>query len=116
VVWREMIFLPQGGVVIDTPGMREFQIWIVGEGAKEAFPEIEALSLRCHFPDCTHTKETKCAVLEALAAGTITQDRYESSLKLQREIRYLREAERRLGWQDRRKSDRVAHRVFNKKG
>ena len=114
--WREMIFLPQGGVVIDTPGMREFHIWIAGEGAKEAFPDVEALSLRCHFGDCTHTKEKKCAVLEALAAGTLSRERYESSLKLQLEIRYLREAEKKLTWQDRKKSDRVAHRVFNKKG
>ncbi len=114
--WREMIFLPQGGVVIDTPGMREFHIWIAGEGAKEAFPEVEALSLRCHFRDCTHTKEKKCAVLEALAAGTLPCERYESFVKLPLEIRYLREAEKRLGWQDRKKSDRVAHRVFNKKG
>jgi ribosome biogenesis GTPase / thiamine phosphate phosphatase len=112
--WREMIFLPQGGVVIDTPGMREFHIWIAGEGAKEAFPEIEALSLRCHFRDCTHAKEKKCAVLEALTAGTLPRERYENFVKLQLEIRYLREAEKRVAWQDRKKSDRVAHRVFNK--
>jgi ribosome small subunit-dependent GTPase A len=57
--WREMIFLPQGGVVIDTPGMREFHIWIASEGSKQAFPEIDALSVRCHFRDCTHTKENQ---------------------------------------------------------
>lgn len=112
--WREMIFLPQGGVVIDTPGMREFHIWIAGEGAKQAFPEIDALSLRCHFRDCTHTKEKRCAVLEALAAGTIPRERYDTFVKLQLEIRYLREAEKTATWQDRKKSDRVAHRVFNK--
>ena len=112
--WREMIFLPKGGVVIDTPGMREFHIWAAGEGAKETFPEIEALSSGCHFRDCTHTKEKNCAVLAALAAGTFPRERHESFIKLQREISYLREAEKRAGWQDRRKSDRVAHRVFNK--
>jgi ribosome biogenesis GTPase len=112
--WREMIFLPKGGVVIDTPGMREFHIWSAGEGAKETFPEIEALSQRCHFRDCTHTKEKDCAVLAALADGSLPRDRHESFVKLQVEISYLREAEKRAGWQDRRKSDRVAHRVFNK--
>lgn len=112
--WREMIFLPQGGVVIDTPGMREFHIWAAGEGAKETFPEIEALAPRCHFRDCTHTKEKNCAVLAALTAGTLARERYDSFVKLQREISYLREAEKRAGWQDRRKSHRVAHRVFNK--
>jgi ribosome biogenesis GTPase len=107
-----MIFLSQGGVVIDTPGMREFHIWIASEGSKQAFPEVEALSALCHFRDCTHTKENKCAVLEALAAGTFPHERYDSFLKLQREIQYLREAEKRAAWQDRKKSDRVAHRAF----
>lgn len=113
--WREMIFLPKGGVVIDTPGMREFHIWDANEGSKETFPEIEALSHGCRFRDCTHTKEKNCAVLTALAAGTLARDRYDSFVKLQIEISYLHEAEKRAGWQDRRKSDRVAHRVFNKK-
>ena len=112
--WREMIFLPKGGVVIDTPGMREFHIWAAGEGAKETFPEIEALAPGCHFRDCTHTKEKNCAVLAALAAGTLPRERYDSFVKLQLEISYLRRAEKQAGWQDRRKSDRVAHRVFNK--
>ncbi|MDR3456777.1 MAG: ribosome small subunit-dependent GTPase A [Verrucomicrobiae bacterium] len=113
--WREMIFLPQGGVVIDTPGMREFHIWAAGEGSKETFPEIEALSLQCHFRDCTHTQEKDCAVLAALAAGTLPRDRHESFLKLQLEISYLREAEKQAGWQTRKKGNRVAHRVFNKR-
>jgi len=112
--WREMIFLPKGGVVIDTPGMREFHIWAAGEGAKETFPEIEALAQGCHFRDCTHTKEKHCAVLAALAARTLPRARYDSFVKLQLEISYLREAEKRAGWQHRRKGDRVAHRVFNK--
>jgi ribosome biogenesis GTPase len=114
--WREMIFLPKGGVVIDTPGMREFHLWGASEGTKETFPEIEALAAGCHFRDCTHTKEKNCAVLTALAAGTLPRDRHESFVKLQREISYLREAEKQAGWQTRRKSDRVAHRVFNKQG
>jgi ribosome biogenesis GTPase len=110
--WREMIFLPQGGVVIDTPGMREFHIWIASEGSKQAFPEIEALSARCRFRDCSHTKENKCAVLEALDAGTLPRDRYDSFLKLQLEIRYLREAQKRAAWLDRKRSGRAAQRPF----
>jgi ribosome biogenesis GTPase len=104
--WREMIFLPQGGVVIDTPGMREFHLWLASEGSRQAFPEVEALSPHCHFRDCTHTKETKCAVLEALAAGSLPRERYDSFLKLQLEIRYLRKAGQRAAWHDRKKSDR----------
>ena len=112
--WREMIFLPQGGVVIDTPGMREFHLWDISQGARETFPEIEALALRCHFTNCAHTQEKNCAVLAALAAGTLVRARYDSFVKLQGELGYLREAEKRAGWQSRTKSDRVAHRAFNK--
>ncbi len=112
--WREMNFLPKGGVVIDTPGMREFHLWGASEGAKESFPEIEALAAGCHFRDCTHTKEKDCAVLAALAVGTLSRERHESFVKLQLEISYLRESEKQAGWQTRRKSDRVAHRVFNR--
>ena len=113
--WREMIFLPRGGVVIDTPGMREFHLWdLAGPGTRGTFPEFEALALRCHFRDCTHTKEKDCAVLAELNAGKIPRERYESFIKLQRELVYLREAEKRAGGQTRRKSDRVAHRAFNK--
>jgi ribosome biogenesis GTPase / thiamine phosphate phosphatase len=112
--WREMIFLPNGGVVIDTPGMREFHLWGASEGAKESFPEIEALAAGCHFRDCTHTQEKDCAVLAAVAAGALARDRYDSFVKLQGEISHLRESEKQAGWQTRRKSDRVAHRAFNK--
>jgi len=113
--WREMIFLPKGGVVIDTPGMREFNLWDASQGAKETFPEIEALAPGCHFRDCTHTREKDCAVLAAVAAGTLPRERHDRFVKLQLEISYLRESEKQAGWQTRRKSDRVAHRVFNKR-
>ncbi len=113
--WREMIFLPTGGVVIDTPGMREFHLWdLAGPGTRETFPEFDELALRCHFRDCTHTQEKDCAVLAALNADKIPRDRYESFVKLQKEIAYLRAAGKRAGWTTRRKSDRVAHRAFNK--
>ena len=70
--------------------------------------------MRRHFRNCTHTKENQCAVRAALAAGTLPRERYDSFLKLQLEIRYLREVEKRTAWQDRKKSDRGAHRVFSK--
>lgn len=114
--WREMIFLPQGGVVIDTPGMREFHLWSTSTGAGETFPDIEALAAQCRFRDCTHTQEQDCAVRAAHTAGALAAERYESFVKLQRELHYLREAERRAQWQDHRKGDRVAHRIFNKAG
>jgi ribosome biogenesis GTPase len=92
--WREMILLPNGGLVIDTPGMREFHMWMSGEGIHEAFPEIEALSLKCHFNDCTHTREKRCAVKTAVEAGQLSETRYQSFLKLQRELEFLEDAHR----------------------
>lgn len=90
--WREMIQLPSGGLVIDTPGMREFHMWMSGEGVHEAFPEIEQLALGCHFRDCTHTHEKRCAVQEAVQAGKLAADRYQGFLKLRRELDFLEEA------------------------
>jgi ribosome biogenesis GTPase len=113
--WREMIFLPQGGVVIDTPGMREFHASIAGKEPRNAFPDIEALSVRCHFRDCTHTKENKCAVLEALTAVTLTRERYDSFLRLQLEIQYDGKSERRSARHDRKKRGRVTERQLSKK-
>ena len=107
--WREMIFLPKGGVVIDTPGMREFHLWIASEGATQTFPEIDALSVRCHFRDCTHTKEKQCAVLADLAVGTLPRERYDNFLKFQRERRFLRDAEKKAAWQDRKQGGRGIH-------
>jgi ribosome biogenesis GTPase len=92
--WREMILLPGGGLVIDTPGMREFHMWLSGEGIHEAFPEIESLALRCHFRDCSHTREQRCAVQEAVRAGELSEGRYQSFLKLQRELEFLENAHR----------------------
>src|ERR1051326_4833282 len=90
--WRELIQLPNGGLVIDTPGMREFQMWLANEGMREAFSDLDQLATRCHFPSCTHTTEARCAVLEALSSGTVSRDRYEKFLKLHKELAYLDEA------------------------
>jgi ribosome biogenesis GTPase len=92
--WRELIMLPGGALVIDTPGMREFHMWLAGEGLEEAFPEITELAAGCHFRDCTHASEKGCAVLAAVAAGQLGRDRHASFQKLRLELDYL--AEERL--------------------
>jgi ribosome biogenesis GTPase len=84
-VHRELIVLPGGGVVIDTPGIRELQLW--GGGVEEAFPDIAELVLRCRFSDCSHNTEPGCAVKAALASGELSAERHESWLKLERELR-----------------------------
>ena len=86
---RELVRLPGGGLIIDTPGMREIQLWGGDEGASEVFDDIEELMQTCKFSDCSHTSEPGCSVLEALEDGTLDEDRYKSYKKLQREIRYL---------------------------
>ena len=84
---RELILLPGGGLVLDTPGMRELQLW---DGRLQlVFEEIEALAGTCFFSDCGHQDEPRCAVREALEAGTIDTGRYESYEKLQKELKYL---------------------------
>ncbi len=86
---RELILLPTGGLVLDTPGMRELQLWDSDDGLQLVFDDIEAIAGRCYFSDCRHTDEPRCAVREALAAGTIDSERYESYEKLQKELKYL---------------------------
>jgi ribosome biogenesis GTPase / thiamine phosphate phosphatase len=90
---RELIQLPDGSLVIDTPGMREIQLWVADEGLEEAFEDVTELFARCRFSDCSHDSEPGCAVKEAIAEGTLSTERWESYLKLQRELAHL---ERRI--------------------
>jgi ribosome biogenesis GTPase len=86
---RELVLLPAGGLVLDTPGMRELQLWDGDESLQLVFDDIEALAGRCFFSDCRHEGEPQCAVREALVAGTIDTERYQSYGKLQKELNYL---------------------------
>src|SRR6476661_76797 len=85
---RELIELPGGGMVIDTPGIRELQLWDSG-GIDETFSDIDELAAACRFNDCTHASEPGCAVMAALASGELPRERYESWRKLQRELRAI---------------------------
>ena len=87
---RESILLPSGGIVIDTPGMRELGMWDVKEGIHQTFSDIEILAQNCRFRDCTHSgNEPGCAVWEAIECGELTQDRLRSWQKLVNENRYM---------------------------
>lgn len=86
---RELICLPHGGIVIDTPGMRELQLWEADEGFRDAFEDIVELAERCQFRDCQHQKEPGCAVARALQVGLLDRERYANYQKLQRELAYL---------------------------
>ena len=86
---RELILLPKGGIVIDTPGLRELQMWGDEEGLKRTFDDIEALAEQCRFNDCRHNSEPGCAVRKAIEEGTLDADRFGNYLKLQRELKHL---------------------------
>jgi ribosome biogenesis GTPase / thiamine phosphate phosphatase len=86
---RELVVLPAGGCLIDTPGMRELVLWDAGEGLEQAFDDVELLAGQCRFSDCQHRTEPGCAVLAAIAAGTLDPGRLEGFRKLQRELRHL---------------------------
>jgi ribosome biogenesis GTPase len=86
---RELIALPGGGLVIDTPGMRELQLWVADHGLEEAFDDVTSLFSQCRFNDCSHEREPGCAVLAALAEGLLAAERWESYRKLERELAAL---------------------------
>src|SRR5712691_7924072 len=83
---RQLLKVPGGGLVIDTPGLREIQLWAGAEALAEVFLDIEALALRCRFTDCRHETEPDCAVVAALEGGTLEASRFTSYRKLQREL------------------------------
>lgn len=82
---RELLILPQGGVIIDTPGMRELGIASEGDGVDDTFQQIIMLSYKCKFSDCSHTEELGCSVLEALNNGELDRELFNNFHKLKRE-------------------------------
>lgn len=97
-VHRQMILIPGGGLVIDTPGMRELQLWNLDAGLSTTFDDIDALGVGCRFRDCRHLREPGCAVKVAVEEGTLDPARYENFVKLQeeREVLQRRQDERAL--------------------
>ena len=89
---RELVRMPGGGLLIDTPGMRELQLSEAGDGLLSAFDDVEELAKGCAFRDCGHESEPVCAVKDAVAAGRLSAERLEGFHKL------VRELERRTGW------------------
>jgi ribosome biogenesis GTPase len=101
---RQLLKVPGGGLVIDTPGLREIQLWAGAEALAEVFLDIEELALRCKFTDCRHETEPDCAVVAALEGGTLDASRFRSYRKLQRELRAIEvKADVRLQIEERRK-------------
>lgn len=108
---RELLVLPGGGVILDTPGMRELQLWDADLG--QTFGDVEEIAARCKFSDCSHGSEPGCAVREALADGSLPQERWQSFVKLQRELEALEarrnvllRRERQREWKIRERANR----------
>jgi len=83
---RELVLIPGGGVLVDTPGLRAVSLWDADEGFAQAFADIEELAARCRFADCAHRSEPGCAVRAAVARGDLDPDRLDNYLRLDQEL------------------------------
>lgn len=97
-VAREIVLVPDGGVIIDTPGMRGLALWDAEDGIASAFPDVDALSERCRFRDCTHESEPGCAVIAAVKAGLLPLRRLESYRALRTELAELSHKQDQKAW------------------
>jgi ribosome biogenesis GTPase len=88
-VCRELILLPDGGMIIDTPGMRELRMWGNESSVSDTFGDIKELGTQCRFRDCRHQREPGCAIHDAIGQGVLDAGRYDSYLRLQREMEHL---------------------------
>lgn len=106
---RQLVQLPSGGMVIDTPGLREAQLWEGEDALGQLFDDIEDLALRCRFSDCEHRTEPDCAIKAALEDGSLERGRLESYRKLRRELRAIAaKTDARIRIEDRRKWKQIA--------
>ena len=106
---RELIQLPAGGMIIDTPGLREAQLWTGDEGIENLFEDVERVALDCRFNDCEHRSEPGCAIKSAIERGELDAARLESYRKLQRELRAVAaRSDARLRTEERRKWKQIA--------
>lgn len=112
---RELLTLPNGAMVIDTPGMRALGMWDAGEGLEIAFAEIEALAAKCRFQNCTHTAEPGCAIRAALECGQLPQDRWLSYQKLTVENAYAGDMENYLAAKEKKFKNIAKYNRTNRK-
>lgn len=113
---RELVVLPSGGLLIDTPGIRELQLWSIGDGAGDAiddvFDDIRQAGAQCHYRDCRHDTEPRCGVKAAVEAGRISPDRLGNYRRLRGELRHLAvKQDERLQLEDKRR-ERTIHRAL----
>ncbi len=115
---RELVLMPGGGLLIDTPGMREIQLWDAGKPMAYAFSDIIDLARYCRFSDCRHVTETDCAVKAAVEKGELDKQRYAHYLKLEKELAYIRSRYDQWSRMEQKRQDKILHRAikrYNKK-
>jgi len=109
---RELVPLTQGGALIDTPGMRELQLWAGQDSVDRTFGEISTIAAQCRFRDCSHAGEQGCAVQAALREGAISEDRWRSYLKLAAEARRHEQLADPLAAQETKRKLKQMHRAL----
>lgn len=109
---RELVAMPGGGFLLDTPGLRAFQPWDADAGLDEAFGDIAQVARGCRFRDCAHGQEPGCAVVAAVAGGTLAAERLESYRKLQAELRHLATQVDEAARQTRKRRDRAGSKAL----
>lgn len=110
---RELFLLPAGGVLIDTPGLREIGLWQTDEGVAGTFEEVEELAAQCRFRDCSHRIEPGCAVLRAVASGHLDPARAAAWHRLRREIGHQERSRSTARAAEAGRQERVAQRAFH---
>jgi ribosome biogenesis GTPase len=111
---RELFVLPRGGLVIDTPGMREFTLSDADEGVDAVFCDIDALAARCRFADCAHRGEPGCAVRDAVEQGELAADRLAAFHKLLNELRYEESRGDRVAAAERKRRGRIGAKAIRR--
>ena len=109
---RELILMPNGGLLIDTPGMRELQLWDTSEALQDAFEDIDTLTAECRFRDCVHEREPGCAVRAAVDDGRLESSRLDNYRKLQREGNRLRQRREELARLDEQRQVKTVYRAM----
>jgi ribosome biogenesis GTPase / thiamine phosphate phosphatase len=112
--YRELIILESGGLLIDTPGMRELQLWEAGEGLSDNFSDIQEFAEQCQFNDCRHEREPNCAVKAALENGELNVARFENYKKMQKELEFLASQQDKKLELERKERWKKIHRTMNR--
>jgi ribosome biogenesis GTPase len=103
---RELLAVPGGGLLIDTPGMRELGLWNAEAGIGDAFADIGEFARGCKYADCTHTVEAGCAVIAAVERGEVSRGRYDNYIKMRKELAFLESRQDRAAFLDRKKREK----------